>query len=160
LIFWWGVLTFGLTQWLGGEGLFRSGALDPTLSKCCFENYSSLPVNVAMATARPCLAQLSRACLHLSRSQPATLPTRLFSTSTALASRGKNVPKIVSKKEKAPPSAKGNTQKYAKKTVVKKKKARTTFVQYDLSKEGQFSLLDAMRYGCTCAIETSFTDGS
>jgi hypothetical protein len=71
---------------------------------------------------------------------------RLFSTSTALASRGRNVPKIVSKKEKAPPSGKGNAQRYAKKTVVKKKKARTTFVQYNLSKEEQFSLLDAMRY--------------
>jgi hypothetical protein len=39
-----------------------------------------------------------------------------------------------------------SVQKYVKKKAAsKKKKARTTYIQYDLSKEETFSLLDAMR---------------
>ncbi|TVY33585.1 50S ribosomal protein [Lachnellula occidentalis] len=95
-----------------------------------------------MATARPCLVQLSRTCLHLTRSTPTAFPIRLFSTSTTNAARGKYVPPIVSKKEKV---VVPTVNKYIKKTVVKKKKARTAYIQYDLSKEETFPLLDAMR---------------
>lgn len=49
---------------------------------------------------------------------------------------------MVSKKEKPVVQS---TNKYIKKTVVKKKKARTTYKQYDLSQEETFPLLDAMR---------------
>ncbi|TVY83727.1 50S ribosomal protein L1, partial [Lachnellula suecica] len=94
-----------------------------------------------MATARPCLAQLSRSCLQYTRSTPAHQPTRLF-TSTAFLGK-KYVEKIVSKKDKS--ASGGAKPSFVKKTVAKKKKkASTTYKQYDLRNEETFSLLDAM----------------
>jgi large subunit ribosomal protein L1 len=94
-----------------------------------------------MATARPCLAQLSRICLPASRPGSVT-PTRFLSTTVPLASRAK----IVSKKEKP---ASGSASKYKKKKGEesgKKKKTRTTYKQYDMRDAEIFTLCDAMRY--------------
>merc|ERR1712000_687235 len=83
-----------------------------------------------MATARPCLAQLSSLCLASSRPVSANITARFLSTTAVLAARGPNAAKILSKGEKAK----------------MKKKARTTYIQYDQRDADQFSLCDAMRY--------------
>lgn len=89
-----------------------------------------------MATARPCLAQLSRICLSSSR--PTSVPSaRLFSTTVTLAS----------KKDK--PVGKPVPSKYKKKKGEesgKKKKPRTAYRQYDMRDAEMFTLCDAMRY--------------
>ncbi|RDL36466.1 putative 50S ribosomal protein L1 [Venustampulla echinocandica] len=94
-----------------------------------------------MATARPCLAQLSRSHLYPIPPISSSFPIRLFSTTTPVANaKGK---KIQSKKVK--PEATNRPANH-KKVTEKKKKPKTHYTQYDLKKEEQFSLLDAMRY--------------
>jgi large subunit ribosomal protein L1 len=98
-----------------------------------------------MATSRPVLAQLSRLCLSPRISGARFEGARFLSATAACASRVK----IISKKEKAGVSSKGqNPQKNKKKddSGRKKKKARTTFKTYDLKDAETFSLCDAMRF--------------
>jgi large subunit ribosomal protein L1 len=98
-----------------------------------------------MSTARP-LAQLSKICLYSNRSTPG-IYTRFFSTTAAVAARGPNAQKILSKADKGLRKASSNPQKNKKKgeEVKKKKKTRTTYKQYDQKDLDQFSLLEAMR---------------
>ncbi|KUJ06716.1 ribosomal protein L1 [Mollisia scopiformis] len=101
-----------------------------------------------MSTARPCLAQLSRICLYSNRPGITSVPARSLSTTAAVAARGPNAPKILSKADKGLRKASTNPQKNKKKgeEVKKKKKARTAYKQYDQRELEQFTLLDAMRY--------------
>ncbi|KAG4411498.1 hypothetical protein IFR04_015372 [Cadophora malorum] len=102
-----------------------------------------------MATARPCLAQLSSLCLASSRPVSANITARFLSTTAVLAARGPNAAKILSKGDKAKlKTGSSNPQKNKKKgeETKKKKKARTTYIQYDQRDADQFSLCDAMRY--------------
>lgn len=75
-----------------------------------------------------------------------------MSTTVPLASGGRYVPKLLSKKEKAGQVslAKGqNPQKNKKKgeeTKKKKRKARTMYRTFDMKDAEMFSLCDAMRY--------------
>ena len=86
-----------------------------------------------MATARPCLAQLSRLCIR--PTLPISSSTRFLST-TALRAAAPKAAKNVS----------SNPQKNKKKgTEVKKKKARTAYKQYDMTDAEMFALCDAMR---------------
>jgi large subunit ribosomal protein L1 len=54
----------------------------------------------------------------------------------------------MSKKEKSVATGGGNPQKNKKKGAAetKKRKARTTYIEYDLRDAEKFSLCDAMRY--------------
>ncbi|KAI9047411.1 hypothetical protein LZ554_008855 [Drepanopeziza brunnea f. sp. 'monogermtubi'] len=102
-----------------------------------------------MATARPCLAQLSRICLSSVRPTSTTISARFLSTTVPLAARGANANKILSKQDKAKlGKSSSNPQKNKKKgeETKKKKKTRTTYKQYDPKDLEQFSLCDAMRY--------------
>ncbi|KAG9235184.1 ribosomal protein L1-like protein [Amylocarpus encephaloides] len=92
-----------------------------------------------MSTPIPCLAQLSKACTSRITSTPRSLPIRYFSTTPSC--RAKLVQKMVSKKGKTAPVKKLN----GKNVVEKKKKVSTHWKQPDVSKEEQYSLLDAMR---------------
>ncbi len=98
-----------------------------------------------MATARPCLAQLSRICTSSNPFVQQTLMVRSFS---ATASYAKGAQKIMSKKTLVVKASSDNKMKNKKKgeDVKKKKKARTTYQQYDQKDLEKFSLLDAMRY--------------
>ncbi|CAG8956959.1 hypothetical protein HYFRA_00012009 [Hymenoscyphus fraxineus] len=93
-----------------------------------------------MATARPCLTQLSRAYLNSVRPSPLHLPIRQFSITTP---RAKGANKIVSKKEK--PASKPTT--FKKKVVEKKKKTKATthYPVPSMKNAETFALLDAMR---------------
>lgn len=117
--------------------------------------------NHIMATARPCLAQLSRICLSSSRPASANISARFLSTTAPLAARGANASKILSKQDKAKlGKSSSNPQKNKKKgeETKKKKKARTTYKQYDPKELEQFSLCDAMRY-VQKKTARDFTDG-
>ncbi|KAK2623995.1 hypothetical protein QTJ16_006629 [Diplocarpon rosae] len=101
-----------------------------------------------MATARPCLARLSRICIFSTTSAPAHISARSLSTTAPLAGNT-----FVKTKPKNPPEkAKGsgqNPQKNKKKgedSKKKKKKSSTSYRQYDLKDLELFSLCDAMRY--------------
>jgi hypothetical protein len=96
--------------------------------------------SIAMATAKPCLAQLSRTCLYSMRQPTVQIPLRTFSTT-------------------APRPAKLSRKKLAKKEAItarknakikgappKKKKTNINWLEPDLRGEEQFSLLEAMRY--------------
>jgi large subunit ribosomal protein L1 len=91
-----------------------------------------------MATARPCLAQLSRLCLSSPRPIQSSISLRFLSTTVPCAA----------KKEKPPPGKGQNPQKNKKKGVEAKKKKKTSseYIQYDMNKAEMFSLCDAMRY--------------
>lgn len=92
-----------------------------------------------MANARPCLAQLSRSCL--------TLRSR-----SALIYPGGILQPFFQARHASTPAKKtgsgGNKQMNKKKgeATKKKKKARSTYLQYDMKDADQFSLCDAMRY--------------
>lgn len=111
----------------------------------------------AMATARPCLAQLSRLAAVSNRHIPQTISVRFLSTTAPCAARGASAGPIKSKRDKALGSS-SNPQKNKKKgeEPKKKKKASTMYKQYDLSKAEQYSLLDAMRYGCLSTLSNPF----
>ena len=92
-----------------------------------------------MATAKPCLAQLSRTCLYSLRQTPSTIPIRSFSSTAPCA--GKASRKKAAKKES------GSAKKSKKPTTEKrKKKTNPNWIEPDLNGEEQFSLLEAMRY--------------
>ncbi|KAL3423156.1 ribosomal protein L1p/L10e family protein [Phlyctema vagabunda] len=86
-----------------------------------------------MVPTPSCLAQLSRLCLSSTRPTISHVQTRLLSVTPLLAK----------KKEAAVPKSQ---QKFKKKDAPKKKKARTTYIQYDQKTLQKFSLCDAMRY--------------
>jgi large subunit ribosomal protein L1 len=93
-----------------------------------------------MASTRPCLAQLSRLCISAAPRPKIQTPLGLLQPITQLRfATGKKV------KE-------SNENKYAiKKRAAKalekrKRKPRTSFIQYDLRDADQFALLDAMRF--------------
>lgn len=98
-----------------------------------------------MASTRPCLAQLSRLCLSIPKPASPYTSARFLSSTAALA---KGAPKRIEPKDKPIGSKGQNPQKNKKKGVAetKKRKARTTYIQYDLRDAEKFSLCDAMRY--------------
>lgn len=113
-----------------------------------FMSFSSSEATLqTMATARPCLAQLSRLRISTTRKSSIYPPAR-FLSSTAPRAGAK---KILSKKDKDKASGAQAAPKYAKKKKAEqqknKKKASTSYKQYDLKDAEQFSLCDAMRYG-------------
>ena len=71
-------------------------------------------------------------------------------SSTAPLAKG-SPGRIESKKDKPVSTGGGNPQKNKKKGVAatKKKKVRTSYIQYDLRDAEKFSLCDAMRYVLT-----------
>ena len=92
-----------------------------------------------MANLSPCLAQMSRLSLATGRQTAYSLPARFLAPKIQV--------RFVTKAKEKKPS--GNPQKNKTKGVVekKKKKGRTTYLQYDMKDSEQFSLCEAMRYG-------------
>ncbi|OCK81010.1 50S ribosomal protein L1 [Lepidopterella palustris CBS 459.81] len=88
-----------------------------------------------MASAKSCVAQLSKSALSSSLRPHILLPQTIFLPSQQF--RG------------AATGTSANAQKYKRKDqpgAQKKKKARSTFIQYDIRDAEQFALCDAMQY--------------
>ena len=132
-------------MWSQGRESFSDPALTFPCSLIFPDHLKPAPQSTEMANTRPCLAQLSRLCLHTSKPISPYNSARYLS-STAPLSKGFK-PALVSKKERTVAS-RTNPQKNKKKGVAetKKRKARTTYIQYDLRDADKFSLCDAMRY--------------
>lgn len=90
-----------------------------------------------MASTRPVLAQLNRLCISSGPRPMVCRPAALIHNSIQqrFAAAKKGGPNKYAEKRKA--------QKAAEK---KKRKPRTSFLQYDLKDADQFALCDAMRY--------------
>jgi len=100
-----------------------------------------LNISVNMTNLSPCLARMSRLSLSSGRQSAYSLPARFLAPKIQV--------RCVTKAKEKKPS--GNPQKNKTKGVVekKKKKGRTTYLQYDMKDSEQFSLCDAMRYAVT-----------
>ncbi|TAQ87269.1 hypothetical protein B7494_g4440 [Chlorociboria aeruginascens] len=85
-----------------------------------------------------CLAQLGRLSLSPGHHSIAFTPASFVATMTQI--------RLASTSKKDAAGGKSNAQRMKKKTVEKKKKTRTSFIQYDMRDAIQFSLCDAMRY--------------
>jgi len=142
---------FGLSQsGGGGQRLTRSRAGVSTLAQIllCTSVTVIQPqlkqLSINMASFPPCLAQLSKICVPTGRQTTHTFPARFLTPSIQVRHAGFK-PKIISK-EKLVGAGGQTAQKYKKKGAeTKKKKARTTYKQYDQKDSEQFSLCDAMR---------------
>lgn len=92
-------------------------------------------------------ARYCPSCLSSIRSSASSLALR--PQSSALVSRIPAASPVLLQQQTRDASKSANALKYKRKdegTVKKKKKARTTFLQPDLRRAMQFSLVDAMRY--------------
>lgn len=103
-----------------------------------------------MATSIPCLAQMSR--LSIRSSLSARHSARFISTTVSRCAAAKTTKSVGQRGQ--------NPQKNKKKGAeLKKKKARTTFKEYDMRDATMFSLCDAMRYDVSSTFE-AFADYS
>jgi len=84
-----------------------------------------------MAAAKSCLAPWGNRSLSGLACQSHPLPPRIFLPSLEVRHAS---------------GSSQNSGKFKKKDAPKKRKPRNTFKQYDIKKEDQFALCDAMRY--------------
>lgn len=143
--------------------LLRSGrcdalrAIDFWTGVCCAKkafvkpHAQSIPTTAlqskAMATARPCLAQLSRPCLLSTRTPVTFASARSLSTSTPLQKKGE---KIQSKKPlklvKMVDRQKNKKLEQAAAKAGKKKPKNTYGDEVNIGQLDRFALVDAVRY--------------